>query len=189
MSIFTVIATVSGLGGLALGIRNYWLLRYRPVHERQTQLQTNVKKALRLVNQHHFRVAVQQLEANQMPSQSGKEQLENLAEMLRPHVNDYIAPTPEQIAAYIATVQAAVDEWNNVLQPPGSDRIFVDGDADGRARLLARVKRVYDDTNCIVDGITTIEKKPLGTRKQQKLFKALDGHQSQAALPSQVGME
>jgi hypothetical protein len=189
MWIFTVIATVSGLGGLALGIRNYWLLRYKPVHERQTQLQTNLKKTLRLVNQHHFRVAVQQLEASQMPSQSGKEQLESLVEMLRPHVNDYIAPTPDQIAAYIATVQAAANEWNNVLQPPGADRIFVDGDADGRARLLARLKQVYDDTNCIVDGITTIEKKPLSARRQQKLFNALEARRPQPALPSQAGME
>ncbi|MEE6167016.1 MULTISPECIES: hypothetical protein [unclassified Mycolicibacterium] len=100
--------------------------------------------------------------------QSGKEQMESLVEMLRPHVNDYIAPMPE-IATYLATVQAAANEWDDVLQPPGSDRIFVDGDADGRARLLALLRRVYDDTNYIVDGITTIEKKPLGTKKQQKL--------------------
>jgi hypothetical protein len=132
MWVFTVVATISGLGGLGLSLRNYWLLRYKPIHERQAKLQEGLKKTLAMMNEHHFSKAVNQLRANQMPSQQKKEQLENLIELLSPQVNDYIAPTPPQIAAYLATVRAAVDEWENVLTPPGSDQIFVDGDAEGR---------------------------------------------------------
>lgn len=183
MWVFTVVATISGLTGLGLSLRNYWLLRYKPIHERQTQLQTGLKKALRLVDEHHLEKALNQVRS-QMPSQSGKEQLENLIEFLRPHVNDYIAPTPEQIRAFLVDIRAAVDEWDNILQPPGSDQIFVDGDREGRERLAARLEKVRSDTRCIVDGITQIEKKPLGTRKQQRLFSALDARQVRPALPS-----
>jgi hypothetical protein len=184
MWVFTVIATISGLAGFGLSLRNYWLLRYKPIHERQAKLQEGLKKMLTIVNEHHFSKAVNQLRSNQMPSQQGKEQLENLIEFLRPHVNDYIAPTPPQVAAYLATVRAAVEEWDYVLTPPGSDRIFVDGDADGRARLLARLEKVQDDTQTVIDGITTIQKKPLGTRKQQRLFSALETPRLQPALPT-----
>lgn len=184
MWVFTAIATISGLAGLGLSLRNYWLLRYKPVHERQAQLQAGLKKALRVMDEHHLRKALDQVRS-QMPSQSGKEQLENLIEFLRPHVNDYIAPTPEQISAFLIDVRAAVDEWENILQPPGSDQIFVDGDREGRERLAARLETVRDDIRCLIDGITQIEKKPLGTSKQQRLFNALGAAQvPPAVLPS-----
>ncbi len=173
MWVFTVIATISGLAGLGLGLRNYWLLRYKPVHERQMQLQAGLKKTLRPMDEHHLEKSLNQL-PTRMPSPSGKEQLENLIEFLRPHVNDYIAPTPEQMHVFLADLRAAVNEWDSILQPPGTDQIFVDGDPEGRARLADRLERVRSDTRCIVDGITQIEKKPLGTRKQQRLFSALD---------------
>ncbi len=185
MWFFTVIATMSGLAGLGLSLRNYWLLRYKPVHERQMQLQTGLKKVLRLMDEHHLAKSLNQV-GSRMPSKSGKEQLENLIEFLRPHVNDYIAPTPAQIHAFLADIRVAVDEWDNILQPPSSDQIFVDGDREGRERLAALLETVRSDTRCIVDGITQIEKKPLGTRKQQRLFSALDARQVQPALPSPV---
>jgi hypothetical protein len=119
---FTVIATISGLAGFGLSLRNYWLLRYKPIHERQTQLQGGLKKALRVVDQHHLEKTLNQLESG-MPSQSGKEQLENLIQFVAPNKNDFIAPTPEQIDTFLASVQEAVTEWDHVLQPPGSDQI------------------------------------------------------------------
>lgn len=140
------------------------------------QLQAGLKKALRLMDEHHLEKSLNQVRSR-MPSQSGKEQLENLIELLRPHVNDYIAPTPAQIRAFLADIRAAVDEWDDILQPPGSDQIFVDGDRDRRERLAARLEQVRSDTRCIVDGITQIEKKPFGTRKQQRLFSALDARE------------
>jgi hypothetical protein len=128
------------------------------------------------VDQHHLEKALNQLESG-MPSQSGKEQLENLIQFVAPSKDDFIAPTPEQIDAFLTSVREAVAEWDDILQPPGSDRIFVDGDAEGRQLLKDRLHKVRSDIQCIVDGVTAIEKKPHGARKQKRRFNALEARQ------------
>jgi hypothetical protein len=60
-------------------------------------------------------------------------------------------------------------KWDNVLTPPDDDRIFVDGDGEVRKTLAYRIGEVRRELRCIVDGVTQIEKKPLGARKQKKL--------------------
>jgi hypothetical protein len=60
-------------------------------------------------------------------------------------------------------------KWDNFLTPPDDDRIFVDGDGEVRKTLASRIGEVRRELRCIVDGVTQIEKKPLGARKQKKL--------------------
>jgi hypothetical protein len=71
---------------------------------------------------------------------------------------------------------------DNILTPQDDDRIFVDGDGEVPKTLASRIGEVRRELRCIVDGVTQIEKKPLGARKQKKLFKALE-KSSEQKLP------
>ncbi|BCO99317.1 hypothetical protein [Mycobacterium intracellulare] len=165
-------ATIS-FGALVLGLRNYWFTKYADVRKSQYQLRSDLKDRLR-PQQARLAKALNQL-ASRMPSDSTRDSLRDLRDYLRREGDAYLAPSPQQIESLIDAIDAALEKWEEVRHPPTDDSIFLaDVQADRRAEVSERLQKVQRQIGCILDGVREIDKKPLRTRQQVKLFRELE---------------
>lgn len=173
MWIWTVIATITGLGGLALGLRNYRHMRHAPVRDKQAKVRSNLKQTLQLVDYHQLEKTINQLETR-MPSPQIDDELRGLREYLLLHKDEFIAPTPDHLLALVETVDTTLADHDAARHLPIDDAILTpDGDAASRQRLQEDFALLRRQVRCIVDGINEIDKNAFSVRRQKDLFKML----------------
>lgn len=82
-------------GALALGLRNYWFMKYANVRKSQQQLRSDLKDTLR-PHQARLDKALNQLAASRMPSDSTLDGLSDLRDA--PATRSELLPSPEPAA-------------------------------------------------------------------------------------------
>ncbi|MCV7343792.1 hypothetical protein [Mycolicibacterium rhodesiae] len=174
MWILTVIATLTGVAGLTLSLRNYRHMKHAPVRDNQMKIRGNLRQTLLLTDYHHLEKALNQLESR-LPSDRIKDELSSLREYLILRKDEFIAPTHEQISALVATIDTAISHYEAATGVPTDDSIFApDGDKPARQQLKADLSLLRTQVRCIISGINEIDKNAFGIRRQIALFKELE---------------
>ncbi len=174
MWILTVIATLTGVAGLALSLRNYRHMRHAPVRDNQAKIRSNLRQTLRLTDYHLLEKTINQLESR-LPSDHIRGELIGLREYLVLHKDEFIAPTPKQIDTLVGTVDATLADYDAATRSPTDDSVFTpDGDKASRQRLIEDFALLRKQVRCIVNGINEIDKNAFSVRRQTALFKELE---------------
>lgn len=144
--------------------------RWEPIRAAQWVKQQNLRDRLHNV-EHHVTTAREELISRPLPDEQVRAVLLDLQRFLLRHKDEFIAPTPEQLERLASTVKDALLTWEESEQTPLDDSILTEeGELRERGWLSDDLLAVSQQVRFMIDHINLVERKPMGLRKQARLF-------------------
>lgn len=173
MSDVTPIIATIGVLGFLLSIYNLWYARREPVRKNQSPKRLKLKETLHSLDFYKLDKVLGTLD-NTIPSDRIKHELLDIKQYLQLSKDEFIAPTPDQLAGFVATIDQTLKDWDAATGTPQTDAIFrADGDKESREVLKRDFELLRRRIRYIVNGINRIEKSAMGERRQKREFRAL----------------
>jgi hypothetical protein len=168
-----VTAIISSLA-LVVSVYAVWFSRREPVRDSQSKIRKALKDTLHSLDFYRLDKAISTL-GNTIPSSRYKEELLGIKQYLEMSMNEFIAPTPKQLKAFVGTIDKTLADWDKATGTPQTDAILrADGDKPSRELLQRDFELLRRDIRCIVDGINKINKSALVVGGQKRVFKELE---------------
>ena len=173
MSDYRPIAAILGVLGFLLSLYNLWYSKRAPVRESQSAKRLILKAKLHSLDFYRLNHVLDVL-SNTIPSHRIKDELQEIRQYVLMSKDEFIAPTPDQLAAFISVIDQTLNDWDAATGTPQTDAVLrVDGDKDSREVLKRDFEKLRGRIRCIVTGINRIEQKPTCERKQKRPFQEL----------------
>lgn len=176
MSIIATIASVVAIIGTPIAatfaVRNFHYNQNAPVRQRQEKLRTELKQ--RVTVQNRLVHAIKNLDKH-LPSSLVNDDLAELRSYINGVKHQFIAPTPDQLAQVVKTLDGALEALDVAQHEPKNDTAFVPHVQEIKGKVLRpSLEKALEQINVLLNGLSVIEMKTLSVRKQKELFRELD---------------
>jgi hypothetical protein len=172
MSDYTPITATIGVLAFVLSLYNLWYSHREPVRKNQSATRLKLKETLHSLDFYRLDGVLGTLN-NAVPSQRIKDELQSIKQYILMSKDEFIAPTPAQLAAFVGMIDQTLNDWDAATGTPQTDAVFrADGDKESREVLKRDFEQLRQRIRCIVNGINRIEKSALSERQQKWQFKA-----------------